>query len=76
MSAETMGLSTHGACNWRTRIHSNVVLTILHIPWNIYGRLSELDYDVSLSSNRVEKVLNSINIWWMQDLRVQRNYPI
>ena len=36
-----------------------------------YGKLSELHFNVSLSSNRREKVLNSIEIWWTQDLRVQ-----
>ena len=35
------------------------------------GKLSELHWNVSKSSNCGEKVLNSIEIWWTQNNRVQ-----
>ena len=59
--------------NWRTSIHWNVVLTILNKPWDMWSLLTnfELHFNVSLFSNRGEKVLKSIKTWWTQDLRVQ-----
>ena len=59
--------------DWRTMIHQNVVLTVLHTPeiCGPCGKLSELHWNVSMSSNRGKKVLNSIEIGLTQDLRVQ-----
>ena len=39
-----------------------------------YGNLLKLHFNVLLSTNRGDKVLNSIQIWWPQDHRVQRRH--
>ena len=58
-------LSGHSSCNWRTMIYWNVVLTVFNAWWRIYvvcGKLLELHFDASLSSNRRETVLEHMKI--------------
>ena len=61
--------------DWKTLIHFNVVLTVFWLfcrdpeICGQCGKLLELHWNVSMSFNRGEKVLNSIEIWWTQEHR-------
>ena len=59
--------------NWRTTIHWNVVMAILHKLWDIWSlwKIVGTTFQCIIVLHPREKVINSLKIWWTQDLKVQ-----
>ena len=65
-------------CEWRTMIHINVVLIIVHTPWDMWSlyKIVQITFQCMIVFQSREKVLNSITIWLTQYLRVKHTEEV